>query len=96
MDFLSFAKQERLARFMEVQAEISREKLAGRIGSELTVLVDEVGDEAVIARGPADAPEIDGTVILEGAWDLQPGDFVNVAVVDSGDHDLWAEPTECG
>jgi ribosomal protein S12 methylthiotransferase len=89
-------KEERRARFMAVQAEISREKLAGRIGSELTVLVDEVRDEAVIARGPADAPEIDGTVILEGAWDLRPGDFVNVAVVDSGDHDLWAQPTECG
>jgi ribosomal protein S12 methylthiotransferase len=89
-------KEERRARFMEVQAEISREKLAGRVGSELTVLVDEVRGEAVIARSPADAPEIDGTVILEGAWDLQPGDFVNVAVVDSGDHDLWAEPTECG
>ncbi len=89
-------KEERRARFMEVQAEISREKLAGRVGSELTVLVDEVRGEAVIARSPADAPEIDGTVILEGAWDLQPGDFVNVAVVDSGDNDLWAEPTECG
>lgn len=87
-------REERSARFMEVQAEISREKLAGRIGSELTVLVDEVRDEAVIARGPADAPEIDGTVILEGAWDLRPGDFVNVAIVDSGDHDLWAEPTD--
>ena len=89
-------KEHRRARFMEVQSGISREKLASRVGSELTVLVDEVHDEAVIARGPADAPEIDGTVILEGAWDLRPGDFVNVRVVASGDHDLWAEPVECG
>ncbi len=89
-------KEARRARFMEVQAEISRERLAARVGSQLRVLVDEVRDEAVIARSAMDAPEIDGTVIIEGAWDLHPGDFVDVTVVDSGDYDLWAEPVGCG
>jgi ribosomal protein S12 methylthiotransferase len=87
-------KQERLARFMDVQAEISRDKLAARIGQRLTVLVDTVDDAEVIARGPGDAPEIDGVVIIPGAWELDPGDFVEVTVTDSGDHDLWAEPVE--
>jgi ribosomal protein S12 methylthiotransferase len=89
-------KQERMARFMAVQAEISRSKLAERIGRRLTVLVDEVGENEVIARSYADAPEIDGQVIIEGAWELDPGDFVEVEVIDAGDHDLWAQPVEEG
>lgn len=87
-------KQERLERFMEVQAEISRDKLSRRIGQRLTVLVDEVGEDEVIARSYADAPEIDGNVIIPGAWELDPGDFIEVVVTDAGDHDLWAEPVE--
>ena len=87
-------KEERLARFMEVQAEISHAKLAARVGQRLTVLVDEVEDERVLARSYADAPEIDGTVIVPGAWDLDPGDFIEVEVTAAQEHDLWAEPVE--
>jgi len=85
-------KEERLARFMEVQAEISHTKLAARVGQRLTVLVDEVEDERVLARSYADAPEIDGTVIVPGAWDLDPGDFIEVEVTAAQEHDLWALP----
>ncbi len=87
-------KEDRLARFMAAQATISREKLAARVGERLTVLVDEVGEDEILARSYADAPEIDGTVIIPGAWELDPGDFVEVVVTDSGDHDLWAVPVE--
>ena len=85
-------KQERLARFMAVQAEISRAKLAERIGQRLIVLVDEIEADRVITRSYADAPEIDGNVIIDGAWDLAPGDFIEVDVTASADHDLFAEP----
>lgn len=85
-------KHERVERFMAVQAEISRTKLAERIGQRLTVLVDEVGEDEVIARSYADAPEIDGEVIIAGAWELDPGDFIEVEITDAGDHDLWAQP----
>ncbi|RKT46941.1 SSU ribosomal protein S12P methylthiotransferase [Thiocapsa rosea] len=85
-------KHERVERFMAVQSEISRAKLAGRIGQRMTVLVDEVGEDEVIARSYADAPEIDGEVIIAGAWELDPGDFIEVEVMDAGDHDLWAQP----
>jgi len=40
-------REERLKRFMDAEAEISREKLAERIGQRLTVLVDEVGEDQV-------------------------------------------------
>ena len=85
-------KEERRERFMAVQAQISAARLARRVGTEMTVLVDEVGDDAVMARGPGDAPEIDGVVVIEGRWDLAPGDFVEVRVTGSDEHDLRAEP----
>ena len=53
-----------------------------------------MGEDEVIARSYADAPEIDGNVIIPGAWELDPGDFIEVVVTDAGDHDLWAEPAE--
>jgi ribosomal protein S12 methylthiotransferase len=87
-------KEERLARFMEVQAEISAEKLRAKLGRKMVVLVDAVEDEAIIARSEADAPEIDGNVIMEAGWDLQPGDFVEVEITGSDEHDLFAEPVE--
>ncbi len=86
-------KQDRLQRFMEVQAQISRDKLALQVGSELTVLIDRVDEDRMLARGPGDAPEIDGRVIIDGAWDgVAAGDFVAVRVTGYDDHDLFAEP----
>ena len=83
-------KEERLARFMMTQEEISQERLANKIGQEMTVLVDEVTEDEVIARSSADAPEIDGMVLIAGASGLNPGDFVTVKITDSDTHDLHA------
>ncbi len=86
-------KQERLKRFMEIQAGISAARLERRIGQEMTVLVDEITDDGTaLARSYADAPEIDGVVIVENSAGLQVGEFAQVRITDSGDHDLWAEP----
>ncbi len=87
-------KEERLARFMEVQAGISADKLARRKGRRMIVLVDEVHEAHVLARGPGDAPEIDGQVVIDGAWEVAPGDFVEVEITGSDAHDLFAEMAE--
>jgi ribosomal protein S12 methylthiotransferase len=84
-------QQERLARLMLLQEEISEERLARKVGKTITVLVDEVDEEGAIARSSADAPEIDGQVYVEDGQDLQPGDMVEVKVTGSDTHDLWAE-----
>jgi len=84
-------KQERLQRFMEKQAAISANKLADKIGKSLRVLVDAVEDDGTaIARSSADAPEIDGVVIIEDATDLHVGEFAEVTVTNSDEHDLYA------
>ena len=85
-------KQERQARFMEVQARISMDKLQRKVGKTLTVLVDSTEANTVAARSSADAPEIDGMVSIEGAKNLEPGDFCEVRVTRAGEHDLWAIP----
>ncbi len=84
-------QQERLQAFMEVQARISARKLERKLGHTLTVLVDEIDEDGAICRSAADAPEIDGNVYIDDAIGLKPGDFVNVKIVDSDDHDLWGE-----
>jgi ribosomal protein S12 methylthiotransferase len=86
-------KQDRLQRFMEIQADISRDKLALQVGREMVVLIDEVGEGRIVARGPGDAPEVDGLVIVDGDWEgVGPGDFMQVRVTAYDQHDLFAEP----
>ena len=85
-------QQDRLARFMEAQADISAAKLRARLGQEMTVLVDEAGGGRAIARSYADAPEIDGVVHIAQGRGLKPGDFVKVKITRSDDHDLWGKP----
>jgi ribosomal protein S12 methylthiotransferase len=87
-------QQERLARLMLLQEEISEERLKRKIGKTITVLVDEVDEEGAIARSSADAPEIDGLVYIENGQQLNVGDFVEVKITDSDEHDLWAEIIE--
>jgi ribosomal protein S12 methylthiotransferase len=89
-------KEERYTRLMEVTERISAEKLAAKVGREITVIVDEVGepdeegDIGATARSQADAPEIDGQVFLRNVPpSLAQGDFARVVVEDSDAHDLY-------
>jgi len=84
-------KQERLERFMEKQAAISATKLKNKIGKTLSVLVDHVDEDGIAsARSMADAPEIDGLVIIENAPLLTVGEFAQVEIISSDEHDLYA------
>ena len=86
-------KQERLARLMELQREISRSYNESRVGEELRVLVDEVlGDGTLVCRSEAESPEVDGEIWVRGPVPgVQAGDFVRVRVVSAEDYDLTAE-----
>ena len=87
-------KQERLERFMELQSAISANKLQQRVGTSATVLVDEVIDGEAIARSPAEAPEIDGVVVLRGFEGLEPGDVLDVVINAADEHDLYVTASE--
>jgi ribosomal protein S12 methylthiotransferase len=85
-------KQERLARFMALQSEISAEKLQRKVGTTQQVLVDAIDGELAIARSMADAPEIDGLVQVQdgAAMGLKPGSFAQVRILGADEHDLYA------
>jgi len=82
-------REERRARLMQLQEEISRQRLAGKVGTVQRVLVDEVGPKGAVGRTAADAPEIDGVVhIRVGRRRIAVGDFVDVKITAAAEHDL--------
>ncbi|MCB2077240.1 MAG: 30S ribosomal protein S12 methylthiotransferase RimO [Novosphingobium sp.] len=94
-------KEDRYARIMERTARISAERLAAKVGRILSVIIDEVGepdedgDIGATGRSQADAPEIDGAVYLRNVpQTVAPGDFVDVLVEDSDEHDLFGAIAE--
>lgn len=91
-------KAQRMEQFMTVQAEISAAKLQRHIGKKMTVLVDTIEDDTIIARSKADAPEIDGQVIINSAKEffkngetITAGSFIEVEITRADEHDLYAK-----
>jgi ribosomal protein S12 methylthiotransferase len=85
-------REARRARFMQTQEAISARRLARKVGTRQTVLVDETRGTRALARSTADAPEIDGVVHIEKAKGLKQGDFADVVITRADTHDLWAVP----
>lgn len=73
---------------MALQLELSRAIGSKQVGSTIRVLVEEPG----IARGPGDAPDIDGRVYVDRS--LPVGEFADVRILDADDYDLYAVPKE--
>ena len=84
-------KEERFHRFMQLQQEISAERLKQKIGQTLDVIVDEIDDEGIIGRTKADAPEVDGLVYIENlsGSSVKVGEFIKVTITHSDEYDLW-------
>jgi len=88
-------REERRARVMLLQEEISAKRMQAKIGRTMRVLVDEVGPREAIGRTAADAPEIDGVVhikraLVPGKAKPAVGEFIDVVVTKADAHDLWA------
>ncbi len=84
-------KAERHHRFMEAQKTVSAEVMGGRVGETIDVIIDEVDEDGATGRSAWDAPDIDGSVFLDEARDVSPGDIVRVVVEEAEDYDLWAQ-----
>jgi ribosomal protein S12 methylthiotransferase len=79
-------KEARWHRVMKLQKEIAAEVSRRFVGRTLKVLVEEPG----VARGEADAPDIDGRVYLPIT--VPVGDFVTAQITGYEDYDLLALP----
>jgi len=81
-------KDSRWHRLMQMQQEISEDKLEEKVGRNLQVLIDDVNQEMAIGRSYADAPDIDGVVQVYSNKELQVGDMVSVVIEDATEYDL--------
>jgi ribosomal protein S12 methylthiotransferase len=84
-------KEERWHRFMAKQKDVSARLLAEKVGREIDVIIDETDTEGAIGRSKWDAPEIDGSVFLNGETRVKAGDIVRAKVLHADEYDLWAE-----
>jgi ribosomal protein S12 methylthiotransferase len=79
-------KEARWHKTMALQQEIAAEVSKSYVGKTIRVLVEEPG----VARGEADAPDIDGRVYVPRT--LPVGEFADVTITDFRDYDLLALP----
>lgn len=85
-------KEERRARVMELQQQISLEKNRPLVGRTLEVLIEGAGDGISVGRTYRDAPEIDGLVIIQGEW--PPNTLLPVRITGAMEYDLLGEVDE--
>ncbi len=83
-------KQERRARLMELQQQISLEKHQQLVGRTLDVLIEGRSDDLSLGRSYRDAPEIDGLVLVTG--ELEIGSIVPVHIDGALPYDLTGRP----
>ena len=76
---------------MQAQQEVSAERLSRWVGRTMNVLVDSIDGDVAIARGPGDAPEIDGHVEVDFVEGTDVGDIIEVEVTGSSEYDLQAD-----
>lgn len=92
---------ERRDRVMEAQQPIAFAFNESLVGRTLDVLIDGAApgtsprDHAWVGRTYADAPDVDGQVLLRGR-DLEPGDLVSCEIVGARGYDLLARPVSVG
>lgn len=83
-------KKSRYNKIMQLQQEISREKLKGKIGSTQLVKIEGVtkNKKYYVGRSYMDVPEIDGVIFIENNKTLKLGEWIKVDVIDVKDYDL--------
>jgi len=84
---------ERVTRVGDLVEQLTTQRAEDRIGEEVLVLVERVGEECA-GRAAHQGPEVDGECLLTGEGELVVGDLVRGKVVDSEGVDLVVEPAE--
>ncbi len=79
-------KNERLARLMSAQQQISMERNQAWVGKTLDVLIEGQGDGISLGRSYRDAPEIDGMIVIEE--ELPIGDMLPIRITGAMTYDL--------
>lgn len=86
-------KTERFHKLMQAQARISRELNKKLIGKTLNVMIEKAGRGGFIGRSYLDAPDVDGSVLVEPHKSIKPGEIVKVRITDARTYDLIGQVT---
>lgn len=84
-------KQERAARIMAIQQQISLEINQKKIGNKYKVIIDSVESDYYIGRTEHDSPEVDNEVLIDKSVPLVIGEFYPVLITDAGEFDLFGK-----
>ena len=86
-------KVDRMEHIMELQMDVSTQKMQEKIGKTAEVLIEGFDDyiKCYFGRTAADAPEIDGKIFFISGRRLKIGDFVKVRINDTLEYDLLGE-----
>ena len=87
-------KKKRYRKIMELQQEISKEKMKAKIGNKYEVLLENTTFDGkyFIGRSRMDVPEMDGVIFVKTNEKYRIGDFIKCKITGiSGDYDLIGE-----
>ena len=88
-------KEKRRDAIMALQCSISLEHNQAKVGQVMEVLVEgQDEDGSYIGRTRYDAPDVDNGVLFTSSRQLEPGDFVEVEIIDAFDYDLVGREVE--
>ncbi|MBE0674473.1 MAG: 30S ribosomal protein S12 methylthiotransferase RimO [Bacteroidales bacterium] len=86
-------KNERVARIMEIQQDISGQNNERVAGSTLKVMFDRREGEWMVGRTEFDSPEIDQEVLVPYKQEIKTGTLYDVRITGSGEFDLYGDLT---
>jgi ribosomal protein S12 methylthiotransferase len=86
----------RVSRIAALVDELMTQRAEDRVGTEVTVLVEQGEDDDFECTGRAahQAPEVDGECVLERGSGLEPGELVRCVVTGTEGADLLVAPRE--
>ena len=88
-------KEKRRDAIMALQCAISLEHNQAKVGQGMEGLVEgQDEDGSYIGRTKYDAPDVDNGVLFTSNRQLNPGDFVQVEIIDAFDYDLVGREVE--
>lgn len=86
-------KKSRYNKLMKLQLKISTGVNASRLGKIYSILVEGIADDGIFyfGRSYAEAPDIDGLIYFVSSEPVEPGQIVQVEILNSEQYDLTGE-----
>ncbi len=84
-------KDQRAARIMEIQEDISLQKNNSKIGEKLRIIIDRREGDYWVGRSEGDSPEVDNEVLVTYDKNMKEGSFCTIEVTGADNFDLYGK-----